>query len=117
MNKITEIPFKITLEASGSGYSDAIDLAGIANEYVFSVQYAVTGTGAEDPTVTLEAMCSNDGINYVAYGTAIVENRTVAAGVCLPDTFTPPLCRWMKLKATETGGDHTATIAGVLCIQ
>lgn len=112
MNRITEFPFRVALEASATGYSDVIDLTCIANEYEFSAQYTVTGDG----TVTLTPMLSNDGINYVA-GTAIVSGYAAASGTCLPDTFTPPLCRFMKLRAVEAGGAAAATISGVLCIQ
>jgi len=119
MNPIKEIPFYLgTLVASGTASTDAIDLTSIANEYRFSVQYTVTDIGDGTATITLEALCSNDGINYVAYGTTIITSSVVATA-CLPDTFTPPLCRWMKLRATETSGAGTlvATITGVLCIQ
>lgn len=112
MNRITNLPFRISVIASATGYGDVIDLATIANEYLFSAQYTVTGTG----TITLTPMLSNDGINYVA-GTDIVADYAAASGTCLPDAFTPPLCRFMKLRAVETGGAAAAVIAGVLCIQ
>jgi hypothetical protein len=112
MNRITEIPFSMSLAASATGYSDVIDLTTIASSYVFSAQYTVTGTG----TVTLTPMCSNDGINYVA-GTAIVTAYAAASGTCLPDTFTPPLCKFMKIRAVEAGGAAAAAITGVICIQ
>lgn len=119
MNPIREIPFILgPLAASATASTSAIDLGAIANEWKFSVQYEVTDDGDGTATITLEALCSNDGINYVAYGTTIITDSAVAA-MCLPDTFTPPLCRFMKLQATETSGAGTllATIKGVLCIQ
>lgn len=57
---------------------------------------AITSYGS--PTIQIDYLASNDGINYVA-GVAIVTGQAV--GISLPLAITPPLCRYFKMKVTE----------------
>jgi hypothetical protein len=109
MNKIAAFDLNMgAITQNGSATSVAIDLGTCRNAGRFSVQYIMTATGA--PTIQLDFLASNDGINYVA-GTAIATGQ--AKGTSLPLAFTPPLCRFMKIKATE---ENVAAVTGLRVI-
>jgi len=122
MNKIVEKSlFGNAFAAHSTSESTAaIDLAAFANTFKFSAQIIdLTGDG----TMTLEYLCSNDNINFVApAGNDIVtgwnkDSGPGADGQSAPIEFEPPMCKYLKLKATETGGANIITPIVVLAIQ
>jgi len=115
MNKIRIFDFNLgEIAASATGTSPVIDLGCCDNVHRFSCQYIITAVGA--PVFTIGVLASNDGINYVA-GTAIATGKVKGDTPSLPTTFTPPLCRWMKLTATETGTAVAGTVRLILAVQ
>lgn len=118
MNKIRTFDFHLgTIAASGSATSPAIDLGGCQNVSRFSVQYIITATGA--PEFKIEYLSSNDGINYVSPGALaeIVTGKVKGDTPSLPTSFTPPLCRWLKLIATETGTSDSGVVRLIVAVQ
>jgi len=105
------------IAASESYTSSAIDLSQ-ARGY-FSIQYTITGNG----TVTLSYTLSNDGTTYLtpSGSSSIATGLTKTSGPggsgkdILP--FTPPIAKYMKIVATETGGVNSATVTSVLNVQ
>jgi len=100
------------LALSGTDTSGAIDLREIANEYDFSVEYTIGGSG----TVTIEyLLCSTKDGTYIDAGTDLA---TAATGSDIV-SFTagePYLAPFMKIRITETGTD-TATVTLYLNIH
>ena len=120
MNKIVPRSlFGNSIALSTSETTAAIDLALYANTFKFSAQLDMAGDG----TMTLEYLCSNDNINFVApAGNDIVTgwlktDGPGGDGQTAPIEFEPPMCKYLKLKATETGGANTITPTVVLAIQ
>jgi hypothetical protein len=104
-----------TIVASGSYETSAIDLGNING--TMSLQYAITGDGTLKITYTV----SNDGVNYVlpTGGADIAANLTKSSGTSGKDiiAFTPPLAKFLKIKATETGTSNSATITLTAAIK
>ena len=112
MNKIQVFDLNLGgILQNASATSGIIDLSTCDNCHKFSVQYIMTATGA--PEVTLEYLASNDGINYVAGGIATGQLK----GTSLPDEFTPPICRFLKLKATEENVAAVTLLRLLVAIQ
>ena len=113
MPNITNIEFYTldlgTIVASGNSVSSAVDLRTYDCNHRFSVQSTVTADGTDAPEYKIEYLCSNDGTNFVvaAGGSEIATGQV--KGTIIPTTFTPPLCGWLKLKVTETGGSKDIT--------
>jgi hypothetical protein len=108
MPNITNIEFYTlnlgSMEASGSSTSAAVDLRTYDIQHRFSVQSTVTAAGADDPEYKIEYLASNDGSNFVAAAGGSEITTGQGKGTIIPTAFTPPLCGWLKLKVTETGG-------------
>jgi len=100
------------LALSGTATSGAIDLREIAQDYNFSLEYIITGSG----TITIEYLvCSTIDGTYIDAGTNLLTAGTGASLV----PFTagePELAPFMKIKITETGTD-TAGVTVYLNIQ
>jgi len=103
------------IAASESYETSAIDLGNING--TMSLQYAITGDG----TLTLSYTVSNDGTNYVlpSGGSTIATGLTKTSGTSGKDilAFTPPLAKFLKIKATETGTTKSATITMTAAIK
>lgn len=110
----------VTIAASGTSTSTAIDLNGVARNGNFSLQVVLTGSG----TAKFEYSYSNDGTNYIIPASPtgeITTGHTVTSG---PGTdgkniypFSPQFGRYMKVKATETGAANSVTITCTLAVQ
>jgi len=99
-----------SIAASGNASSAAINTL-IAGGY-FSLQYTVTGTG----TCKFEYLCSNDGTTYAepTDATDIASGVTAGSGFV---GFRPPLCKYLKVECTETGGANAVTVTATLAVQ
>jgi len=95
--------------ASGSTSSqpaEGIDLQRFAQNGFFSLQYTITGTG----TLKLEYNLSLDGANWIepTSSTDIGSSLTASTGPGSDGkdilTFSPELARFLKIKATGSGG-------------
>ena len=115
MNKITVKPLHSgSVAASGTWTSEAIDLAKLSNEHRLSLQANVSGDG----TLTIEVLCSNDGLNFVDSGTDVLTDQ--AAANVVPTILTTamcPYCRWIKIKVTETSTTDSVTAVMSLFVQ
>ena len=106
-----------TIAASGSYTSSAIDLSQVRG--YFSIQYTITGDG----TVTLSYTLSNDGTTYLtpSGSSSIATGLTKTSGPggdgkdILP--FTPPVAKFLKFVATETGTTDDAVVTLTYAIQ
>ena len=100
------------LGTSGTVTSEAQDLREIAQDYKFSLEYIITGSG----TVTIEYLvCSTKDGTYIDAGTDLLTAGTGASLI----SFTagePELAPFMKIKITETG-TNTAGVTVYLNIQ
>lgn len=97
---------------SGTATSEAIVLGEIAQEYNFSLEYIITGSG----TITiLYLVCSTIDGTYIDAGTDLL---TAGTGESLiPFTSgEPELAPFMKIRITETGTD-TAGVTVYLNVQ
>jgi hypothetical protein len=100
----------VSVVASGSSSSTAIDLQRRRIDGFFSIQVNVTGSG----TVKIEYLLSNDGVTYIEPATAsdIVSGFTATSGPGSDGngfySFAPEPARYMKIKVTETGTSQTA---------
>jgi len=100
------------LTASGTSELQTYDLNAIKPEGYFSLQYTITGDG----TVKFEYYLSNDGSTFVEPSTASDIGSGLTSGSGLLQ-FEPEPARFMKIRATETGGASAATVTTVLMIQ
>lgn len=113
-NKI--IDFKaydaVEIAASGTAYSQVLDLSRDQPDGHFSMQVVATGSG----TVKLEYLLSNDGTTFV---TPTGASDIVTAHTSGNDMYSisPMLARYIKFLATETGGANTITITCRAAIQ
>jgi len=97
---------------SGTATSDAIDLRKIAQDYKFSLEYIITGSG----TITIEfLLCSTIDGTYIDAGTNLLTAGTGASLVAFT-SGEPDLAPFMKIKITETG-TNTAGVTVYLNIQ
>ena len=101
------------IAASGSFTSNALNLDELKPNGYFSIQYLISGSG----TCKFEYLCSNDGSNFVSPigAVAIASGKTSSNNGELV-SFTPPACKYLKIKCTETGGANTATVSVFLAI-
>ena len=100
------------LALSGTKTSGAIDLREIAQDYDFSIEYIITGSG----TITIEyLLCSTLDGTYIDAGTNLLTAGTGASLVAFT-SGEPELAPFMKIKITETGTD-TAIVTVYLNIQ
>ena len=113
--KVVELFHAVTVTGSGNVTSAAVDLNRVANGGFFSIQYAVTATGA--PTLKFEYLLSNDGTNFLEPSSAsdIATGVTKASGPGSDGkdvvSFAPEPARWMKIKVTESAAaDATLTL-------
>ena len=104
--------------AAASSTSDAIDISQV--EGFFSLQIAVTGDG----TAKFEYLASNDGTTYVtqtAAGDVIASSFTKTSGPGSDGkdivTFEPELCKFIKIKCSETGGAQAIAVTATIAIQ
>jgi len=102
------------LAKSGTASSEAIDLREIAQNWKFSLEYTITGTG----TVLIEYLvCSTLDGTYIDTGTDI--GSTLAAGTDLL-SFTsgePHLAPFMKIRITEDGTANPVAVTVRLNVQ
>jgi len=100
------------LANAGTKTSEFIDLREIAQDYEFSLEYIITGSG----TITiLYLVCSTIDGTYIDAGTDLL---TAGTGESLI-SFTagePELAPFMKIKITETG-TNTAGVTVYLNVQ
>lgn len=95
----------VTIDASGSSSSDAIDLQRRGIDGYFSVQVNISGSG----TAKVEYLLSNDGVTYIEPTSAsdITSGFTATSGPGSDGngffSFQPEPARYMKIKVTETG--------------
>ena len=101
-----------TISASASDTSDKVELTKAAAGGFLSVQWVVTGTG----TCSIEFLCSNNDSNYTVPegGSPIQEGITAGNGI---KGFQPPLCKWIKIKVTETGTSNAVVVTVSLAVQ
>lgn len=104
--------------ASASSTSDAIDISMV--EGFFSLQIAVTGDG----TAKFEYLASNDGTTFItqtAAGDVITSGFTKTSGPGSDGkdivTFEPELCKFIKIKCSETGGAAAIAVTATIAIQ
>jgi hypothetical protein len=99
--------------------SSAIDLNKTRPGGQFSIQLEITGDG----TCTVDWVGSNDGVDYVKPTTVtdIVAAFTKTSGPGSDGkdiySFTPKLCRYMKIRITETVTTDDAVATITLAIQ
>lgn len=106
----TKVIDGVTVAASGSTTSDALDLNSIKMNGDCSLQITVTAG-----TWKVELLASNDGTNYVEPEgfSDIITGVTSAAS---PLTYyAPPVARFHKWKATETGGSAGGDVTVTVC--
>lgn len=92
-----------------NGYTDskAIPIApGEAPLWKFAIQSTFTSTGAA--TIKLEVLTSPDGETYYNLDTDI--DTGMAKDTNAYKGFTPTLCVWLKIRATE---ENTAAVTGL----
>ena len=116
----------VALAASGTSTSDAIKvqyIKGVDGQKLnpngsISAQINVAGSG----TVKVEFLCSNDSTDGTD-GNFVVPTNTSGAtieGLTAGNTLRPvtlPVCGWIKVRITETGGADTATVKVTLAVQ
>lgn len=109
-----------SINASANDTSDKkVDLAGLKPNGYFSIQLTLTGDG----TAKIEYLLSNDDITYLepSSATDIVTGFTKTSGPGSDGndifTFSPEMTRYLKLKATETGGANGIVVTAVLAVQ
>lgn len=112
---VTKIIDAEEIAASGSYTTSVIDLSNLNG--TMSLQYAITGDG----TLTISYTVSNDGTNFLlpTGGAAIAAGLTKTSGTSGKDiiAFTPPLAKYLKITATETGTTKSATITLTAAIK
>jgi hypothetical protein len=106
-----------TVAASGTYTSSAIRLGWGQDQKVqprgfFSVQVNLSGSG----TAKIEFLCSNDGITFAEPDGAVDIVSGMTAGTKFL-SFTPPVCQYLKIKATETGTSNSVTITARIAVQ
>jgi len=108
------------IAASGTAYSQIIDLNNFKPDGYFSLHItAASGTG----TAKIEYEISNNGTAFLEPTSAsdIVLAHTVTSGPATDGkniySFDPEMCRYMRIKITETGGANPITISATLAIQ
>lgn len=107
------------IAASGNAISTpAIDLSKV--DGFFSLQIALTGDG----TAKFEYMSSNDGTNFITQTGAADQIVTGFVKTSGPGSdgkdmisFDPELCKFLKIKCTETGTANSVTITVTIAIQ
>lgn len=108
----------VTLTASATHESQAIDLYGYRPTGFFSLQYAISVSAG---TVTFEYYISNDGVNFVNTGADIGTSLSKTSGPGSDGndllSFSPEPARFMKIRATETSGTTAATVTTWLFVQ
>jgi len=108
-----------TIAANGSSTSASIDLRNIAQNGLFSIQLAVTGSG----TAKVEYLCSNNNSVFIEPTSAsdIVSGFTVGSGPGGDGkgfySFEPEPCGFLKIKVTETGGSNAIAVTLDIAIQ
>lgn len=108
-----------TIAASGTAYSEVIDLNDYKPVGYFSIQVELTGAGTAQLTYEL----SNDGLTYLTPSTAvdIVTAHTVASGPGSDGkdiySFAPELAKYLKITATETSTTDPVVLSAMLAIQ
>lgn len=104
----------LTVPASGTAYSQPIDLDGY--EGYFSVQSVVTGSG----TLTISYQLSNSTVAPYTWSTP-VSASAIATGLTAGTTlyqFEPlTIGKYLRLSFTETGGANTVTVTSYLAGQ
>ena len=117
---VTTVAFNAeTITKNTTEYSSAIDLNQRDAVGSFSVQVAVTGDGV----LTLNFQVSNDGATFrtPTGSSAIFTSFTKTSGPSADGkaiyTFSPPIARFLKLAATETGTAADAVLTATLAIQ
>lgn len=104
----------LTVPASGTAYSQPIDLDGYAG--YFSVQSVVSGSG----TLTISYQLSNSITAPYTWSTP-VSASAIATGLTAGTTlyqFEPQtIGKWLRLSFTETGTSNTVTVISNLAGQ
>ena len=110
--RVTTTHSAVSVAASDSSTSAAIDLEQWRPTGYFTVYWVLTGTG----TAKFEYLVSLDGTNYVEPSGAsdIASGKTAGSDIV---SFTPVVAPYMKIKVTETGGANAVTATVYLCVQ
>ena len=112
---------EVAIGAGLSSLSKVVELTKAALAGFLAVQWVVTGTG----TCKVEFLASIDGINFsVPLDPTIFATPTlvdpiqegITAGNAIKG-FQPPLCRWVKILFTETGGVNPVTVTNNVSVQ
>lgn len=121
LNKI--ITFKafdgIEVAASGTEYSQIVDLSNYDLSGFFSAQVEATGSG----TALIKMEQSNDGVTWLTpTGTDnIVTAHTAGSGPGSDGhdiySFTPIMTRFIRFSAGESGGANTVTVTVTVVMQ
>ena len=103
-----------SLSASASATSVAVDLRQIAQNYNFSVEYTITGSG----TAKIEyLLCSTKGGTYIDAGADIGATLGAGSDILPFGSGDPELAPFMKIKITEDGGANSVSVTLYLNIQ
>ena len=114
MNKIKQVECNFgAIAQAATEDSTAIDLAMYDNAHRFSSQAILAGSG----TLDISYYISIDGINFVIGAAPIHADMVLSDSPTLPVDFTPPLCRWLKIRAVEKNVDTITSLRVILCIQ
>lgn len=105
-----------SIAASGSATYD-IKLSRGNAEGFFSVHIVMTGDG----TMTFDYLESNNNLDFVDPEDDITTGFLKTSGPASNGKdlfpFEPNLCRWLRLRATETGGNYGIVVSAWVAIQ
>lgn len=116
---VKKIFSSVTVAASGSAISSAIDLGGLSTTGHFSLQIELTGNG----TAKVEFLLSNNGVDFMEpTGSAdIVTGFTKTSGPGSDGksliSFGPILGRQIQIKLTETGTSNSIVVSAWLAMS
>ena len=108
---IKTISFTFSLALSGVA-SKIIDLDAYKPEGFFSAQASVTGTGTVKLAYAITNMVDQ---SLFSADTDILVGAVAAAHH--HEEFSPKICRYLKITATETGGTNAADVNVALVVQ
>jgi hypothetical protein len=111
--KVTPIFTAQAITGSASVTSSVINLNNYNPEGYFSIQLTTVGAGS---AVKVEYLISLDGVTYTEPASAsdIVSGFTPGTNNY---SFAPPVCKYMKLKVTETNGANVTSCTLTLAVQ
>ena len=104
---------------SGTGYIESDVLMMEETPTSYSLQNDVSGDG----TVKIQYLASLDGVSFMVPSAAadIISSQTKTSGDNSDGkdivSFSPVLSKYIKLKATETGGSNSVTLTTYLAVK